>query len=45
VKKKENKKNFEPEKNSEYIKHEYWNNRFKEEDEYEWLVSYKNIKS
>ena len=37
-------KAYEPDDNSEYIKHGYWNDRFKEEDEYEWLVSYKHVR-
>lgn len=43
-----------PKHNSEYLvssspnffqKQEYWNDRFKKEDQYEWLVSFSDIKS
>ena len=38
------KKDFEPKHNSEYSKQEYWQERFKEEEAFEWLVSYKQCR-
>ena len=38
------KPNFEPKHNSEYGKQEYWEKRFAQEDEYEWLVNYKQCR-
>ena len=35
------KPDYEPKHNSEYGKQEYWEQRFAQEDEYEWLVNYK----
>lgn len=34
-----------PRSNKEYGKQSYWEERFKTEEEYEWLVSYQDIKS
>jgi len=34
-----------PKSNKEYSNHEYWEKRFTEEDEYEWLVTYNDIKT
>ena len=32
--------NFIPKDNSDYKKQDYWNKRFDNEDEYDWLISY-----
>ena len=39
------KKDFEPAHNSEYNKQRYWEDRFKEEESYEWLVSFSHCKT
>ena len=31
--------------NSKYAKREYWNNRYQDENEYDWLADYSIIKS
>ena len=33
-----------PDDNKNYKDPDYWNNRFKSEDSYEWLVEYKDVK-
>ena len=33
-----------PTDNTTYLKQSYWNDRFKQEEEYEWLVDYKKIR-
>mmetsp|Transcript_23828 Transcript_23828/g.30856 ORF Transcript_23828/g.30856 Transcript_23828/m.30856 type:complete len:262 (+) Transcript_23828:59-844(+) len=34
-----------PKKNEEYYKKEYWESRFTSEEEYEWLISYDDVKA
>ena len=33
-----------PDDNKNYKDPDYWNNRFKAEDSFEWLVEYKDVK-
>ena len=33
-----------PKNNSEYLKQEYWDERFAKEEQYEWLVSFNDCK-
>eukprot|EP01029_Cantina_marsupialis_P000753 TRINITY_DN10557_c0_g1_i1.p1 TRINITY_DN10557_c0_g1~~TRINITY_DN10557_c0_g1_i1.p1 ORF type:complete len:213 (+),score=44.56 TRINITY_DN10557_c0_g1_i1:25-639(+) len=36
--------NFEPEDNRQYKTKEYWNQRFEKEENFEWLVTFKDVK-
>ena len=39
------KPSFEPKDNRDYAKQEYWEARFREEEEYEWLVDYSKCRT
>ena len=39
------KSNYLPKQNTTYAKQEYWEERFASEDDFEWLVSYDDVKS
>ena len=43
-KEKVEKPNFEPKDNKEYGTQKYWEDRFSQEEEYEWLVNYKQCR-
>ena len=33
-----------PQTNNDYSKEEYWNSRYKEEDEFDWFSTYETLK-